>query len=1224
MTIEEMKAQMGKVQSGKNVQNFRNSKTNSATGEVTRFQDVANSAFEERRKKEVNIMRNIVYGKTPANILKTTSERNDATEVTFKTRDGKVVDSKYIQPQRMTAESFIKTIMTIRNLSGQNVMIPESEVENMGLELAPYAKPFYDANNNKFYELSVTRRANGNNGKRLKFYANNKVTQAVVDKLNAPATAPKDGVDPNVKSALDICEKLGTLLGVTLVPSKNGNVFMPSTLGKVSKKAKETLSTLTLNKWKSKKFVPQSGKLLMNIEGMNGTEVLTSYISNCAMRSFNTNIETFLNVVNSDRGFLNGSAQDKKAQIEDYKKNYELIKYKIHNICSDLIASEMCKMLPDTTAEERLALSEGYLTSAMQRMNGLGKYLDDPYVMKFISTTVTDSVSRYNANFTFSTKEIVDANCKVCGYKNLFKVGNREKAIFGEYEVPTNGDFQFSAYPSVEASKATEPKKTPEKNAEETPAVTPKVVEETKVEPKKKQQVDKNIETGEDALKNTVMSLGKNGQMVFNVANPDNVRIIENEDQNINENFEIIDGVPTSEVNNVVNEHKPEATKEEQYEYIYDALSPEGKDVFEQFPECFDEASPTADVIKYVLSKNYPDGTAIEVSNEHKMIINSKNPDKFEYEYYDNGYKELLKAEKVAQLKEESRQFREENKYYSSTPVDVVPSPGRESNGPIKDENLMRTMFSNVERGEAKGDIVGYTDNNENILDTGKGTKIETHKGRVDDNGIIHDIDEDSKEKSQASKSTQSRAIKASDFVKKAKEISGKSVEVKNDDVVIEEQTVDVEPEQPRLTKPSAKRIKPTFVTQEELNEALKYYFATTNGTAKTANEAKENEAIAESLKYYFESENNEIFGKSDLKLSPMQEEFVEKMIEMAEETKAKENEAIAESLKYHFDSVDKEILKCADPKIKKCKSVEPGFDIPFKVFGERTTDSIRNTLSKYAVSLTTKALNEKSLSDKKRAIEKEDAGTIASEKAQSISASQNAVTTLFNNKHNNKHAKQAIEVIDKAERIGENVEIIEATTVKELDAIINAEIDKVIQAYEENKTSYPEWGNCKTVASFVNYYYKNIVGAETKYGNDFKKQVKMTCRKMDAAVVVDQKLSRDGVTYRMYDATTFIEKDEKSNIAGLNAYTVRKIVENSSADPKLETVTVYSDNADLVEDAQYDEQFRETFDSVENMKNNDGYIGKGVSGMKKPVVFPRKADELRRAQIHQAIKSDI
>lgn len=106
----------------------------------------------------------------------------------------------------MTAESFIKTIMTIRNLSGQNVMIPESEVENMGLELAPYAKPFYDANNNKFYELSVTRRANGNNGKRLKFYANNKVTQAVVDKLNAPATAPKDGVDPNVKSALDICE----------------------------------------------------------------------------------------------------------------------------------------------------------------------------------------------------------------------------------------------------------------------------------------------------------------------------------------------------------------------------------------------------------------------------------------------------------------------------------------------------------------------------------------------------------------------------------------------------------------------------------------------------------------------------------------------------------------------------------------------------------------------------------------------------------------------------------------------------------------------------------------------------------------------------------------------------------------------------------------------------------------------------------------------------------
>ena len=127
----------------------------------------------------------------------------------------------------------------------------------------------------------------------------------------------------------------------------------------------------------------------------------------------------------------------------------------------------------------------------------------------------------------------------------------------------------------------------------------------------------------------------------------------------------------------------------------------------------------------------------------------------------------------------------------------------------------------------------------------------------------------------------------------------------------------------------------------------------------------------------------------------------------------------------------------------------------------------------------------------------------------------------------------------------------------------------------------------------------------------------------MDAAVAADVSLTRDGANYRMYDTTTFIEKDEKSNLAELNAYKVRKIVPRENADPQLETLTVYSDNDDLVENSEFDAQFRDAFKDEESLKDNNGYIGKGTKGMSKPIVFPRKVVALRRAKMLQASKND-
>ena len=1185
MTTEEMKAKMNRVQSGRKAQNFQSSKMN-LNNDATQFKDVANSDFEKRRNKEISIMQKIVLGKTPANILKTTSERNGATDITFTTLDGKVDTSKAVEKQRMTAESFIKTVMTIRNLSGQNVMIPESEIGKMGLELAPYAKPFYDKDNHKFYELSVTRRPSSEKGKRLKFYANNKVSQAVVDKLNAPAANPKDGVDPSVKSALDICEKLGALTGISLQPNDKVNSFMPSTLGKVSKKAKDALSTLTLNKWQSKKFVPQSGKLYMNTKGMNATDVLTNYISGCAMRSFNTNIDTFLNVVKSDRGFQSGAVNDKNARIEDYKKNYELIKYKLHNICTDLIASEMCKLIPDTSAEERLALSESYLTSAMQRMNDLGKYLDDPYVMKFISKTVTDSVSRYNANFAFSTKQIVEANCKVCGYKNMFKVGNRETAIFGEYEVPSNGDFQFSSFAGRETNKeATTPQTVDNENTTATFGAS------FQQQNKNAASVNSNSTSAEDKVTNTsnnvegktndnaerdevVVSYTADGRRVYNLKEQDNVIIKGPVQKTLDDDFNVVE----TEINKdnsdfiVDQKHNTLATENEKDKYIYEALSPEGKEIHDKFPEDFKSVSPTNNATQYILSKNYPDGTEIEITEEHKMIIDHKNKDKFRYEFYQNGWDRHMEEETARRQAEETERFNKMNKNFSSTPVDMPPSERSEGNEQVMDENMINKMFSNVERGPAVRIIQGQKKETKTEK-TDIMNRIIRPERKTTNNGVI--VEESS---SSDGKKIDDKG-KEEDKGKEHRESETHSEKL-NENENIENVTPVSDFEKDEKAKKEKEKV--DFTIDEKLGESIKYYNAAFDEMTRSSDVAQKDEVPQNS------------------------------------DTEPEEEKSNREKLE-----IGNGIIKKGDGTEKSGITPDPIFSGSIKTFGERTDDSIKKSLAKYVSGLTAKALSEKSLNDKKRAIEKAGTSSAATERAQAISASQNAVTILYNNAHSGKTSKQATEIIDKANRVGNNAEVIEAATLKELDNFADNEVEKAFKAYEANKNNHPEWGACKTPASFMNYYYKNVVGAETKYGNDIKKQVKMTCRKMDAAVAADVSLTRDGANYRMYDTTTFIEKDEKSNLAELNAYKVRKIVPRENADPQLETLTVYSDNDDLVENSEFDAQFRDAFKDEESLKDNNGYIGKGTKGMSKPIVFPRKVVALRRAKMLQASKND-
>ncbi len=780
-----------------------NSNVDNAKKSVTTFEEIAKQDFETRRSKEVELMKKIVYGRTPLNILKSVSQRNVAVNASSTTADGKTNTAS--APRRMTAKAFIETVMTIRNLSGQNVMIPDKDIEKMGLELAPYAKPFYDKDNNKFYEISFTKRSPQNNNKNLNFYANKKISQELVDNLYAPSATMQDGHNPDVQSALEICEKLSAHTGVTLMPNDKVNVFMPSNAGRFKRKAKDILSTITLNKWKSKKFVPQSGNLYMNTKGMNSTDILTSYVSNCAMRSFDTNLSTFLNVVRNDREFLNQDAKDKEAQINAYKKDYELIKYKLHNICTDLIASEMCKMLPDTEAEGRLALSEGYQISAVQKMNELGKYLNDPYVMKFISTTVTDSVSRYNANFAFTPQQIVDANCKVCGYKNLFENANRDTALYGEYEVPLNNDFKFSTYPTKEAEKT------------------------------------------------------------------------------------------------------------------------------------------------------------VQEESEMKMSDVSKTPNVVLGDKEMHDVSNTPKAEEV----DSTQDLEKEEK--SGESVHIIDTTGTATVSP---ENVDSVAMDGTQR----------------FVDFG------------------NEVSED--------KETPENATKENEFSP--------------------------------LIIPVNEKVK------DKVNNKMR-------GT------------------YLYYPENTPIV-KRDSKLADAP-----------------------------IVTRDKEYV------IKPAKNVDPIFSKSIKTFGERTPESIEKSITKYVVGLTEKALKEKSLSDKNHAVDKEGLSTLSAERARSISDNQNAVTTLYNSAHTRKTAKQAADVIDKASISNDEMEKIQAKTLNELEKINENEVEKVIQAYNQYKDKYPDWGTAKTPAKFVNFYYKNIVGAETKYGNDLKREIKDACRRMDASIAENVKAKYSG-----------------------------------------------------------------------------------------------------------------
>lgn len=1129
--MEVNKSFMDKVSSSREANQLKNSKINN-----TQFANIAKASFEERIKLESGIMRQAVYGKTPMNILKTTSERHYATNVGTQNSNG----ANNATGARMTAQSFVLTMMAIRNLSGQNCMMTKEEIAENGLKLSPYAKPYYDKNGNEYYEVSLTVK-DKDFSRKLRYYKNSKVSQDVINKLTAPKTTEKgkDVIDPAVKNALSICEKLAYYTGVSVDISMQSNAFMPSTLGRVSKKVKDAVSKATLNKWKSKKFVPASGKLYIDPTNRNGTEILTTYISRCAMMSFDTNFDTFMDVVKKDRTFLDYDGAKKADIANDYEKNYEKIKYKLNGICMDLIASEMAKTIPDVLADERLAMCDAYLVSAMQKMNTLGKYMDDPFVMKFISTTVTNSVSRYNSNFVLSTKDIVEANAKVCGYKNLFEVGNREKAIFGEYEVPAVNDFQFSAYKDMEKEATINPQKQPESKKPEVSADAEKTSNGGK-------------KSGQTRIDDSwVKEAEEDGAHIFPVNQP------EKDQKDSDKSFE--------------DAQNGNFDKGELGEVVVPDPNSEQNTTFRNEDERVKQAQNATEEVRQ------GSGAQVYKQLEDGEPINKGRASNF---YPNFGDKDLNNLEKQYGIPTYLR-----NTFVGTSRFE-------------NDDHLQR--FNTVSTHDARQKLVeemGFGDDAEWVDIQNEYYNIAKCKTKKEQEALYTKISQKEIDfaRTRIYGEKPAHGFDYSIVPKDATPTSGKE---NASGIEIDERENGQNNAQ--NVEPIAKQKKEYDILENVPEESLRYF-----------NEMMDAETTIPKAKVKAQ-ERDILDGVPEESLHRFKE-FMDAETATTQ-TKAQERDMFdgvsQEALAHFFNEINAPIIKSDEP-VRPAR-VDPVFSAKSKAFSDRADEQINKSLYNYVVKAVSKGLSEKSLKNKGDVNKSSNLSEFEQRRVQAVSAGQDAVTVLFNTTHEKAMSKQAGNVLEKAKNSSVIAEFIEATAVQRLEKLVSDEIETAMKLFAENKDKFPEWGECKTSASFMNYYHKVVKGEKGAFGTYIKTQSKLICREMDASISVDAKLNENKIPHRAIDMSTFIRKDEESNKLGLNAYKIVKVVPQENKDPKIIETIVYSENDDLVETAEYDEIYRESL-TEEALAQNYGYIGKAIPGMSHPVCLPRTQTQLRR-----------
>lgn len=1206
----------------------------------TAYKGIDEMDFESRRQYEKAELARLVAGKTPMSLLK------NATVADYADKEG------------MTIREFIYTVMSIRNLSGQNVMMTKEELTARSFKLAPYAQPFYDKDGKAYYEVSLTSKPR--DARKLNYFANGKVSEAAIGKLTAPRAGDSPETAPDVKAALGICEKLAYYTGVKLDISTKKNIFMPSTLGRASKKVKDAASKATLGKWKSKKFVPVSGKMFMDPGQRNGAEILTTYISRCAMMSFDTNFETFMGVIEGDKAFLDLDAKKKAAVTSDYKRNYESIKYTLNSICMDLISSEMAKTIPDTSAEERLAMSEAYIVSAMQQMNSLGRYIDDPYVMKFISSTVTKSVSRYNANLMFSAKTIVDANCKVTGSKPLFKNANRETAVFGQYQYPMNGDFQFSAFKGNGAEKSKTPSATPAPAPSATTTATPSADKTGATATPSTATTGR--EEDETANEDVMERLDRYFASNPNVHIPDYVSVVRryglpdfleySENGNIYNSKEL--GFNDAQVYVLSNHQYREKYVEfegllndEEWIKIQNSYSEVNNRVGEEAQEdvYFDVQRQEVDfILSRIWGMEIPSKTKRKEKEEDRVVKPEPKAEEKKPEVKKPEEKKTKKPEKTITIERIPNRTPDLFSKYN-LPEElrgiIVPT-GIDANASTENFAKDQLLYNHEQRCKAVA-IYNLKDDDEwkqiqdrykeinklDGIDEQTELYIEIQKQEMDFvstriwDGIINKIPENKKTDSTETTSTENDTEKSGNGKTNADYGTAQTSETEKDGAGKGgAQTGD----NGSNNNSSNNAGTDTNSGLEQASGEVKT--GTTGGSATSGagnggstglrcTEIADETSTADATDTTTGTTAQDFTGKAG-KDEQATEEKVEKAIRKQLEDMDKATTQQVETI-----AVDP-IVKKPEPDLRPAETTGKDFSTISKAFNERSPEQIQTALEKYVAKYAAKALHEKSLADKRAAVnteKSEKASDFEKQRTHAVSDSQNAVTILYEGLSQKARAKQVQAIVDKANNSNESIQVLQAQGVKRVQSLTEKKVEAAMSDFERLKDEHPKWGNCSTTASFMNYWHTNVQGANGKFANSLKNEVKLSCRATDAGIVLNEKLKDSDGEYRIIDGLTIIKKDEGNNKAGLNAYKLIKINPQDGKDPKLSETTVYTETENLVETNEFDEIYRDSL-SDEALAENNGYIGKVIPGRAQPMRLPNAEKNLKREIMKEKMHS--
>ena len=373
-------------------------------------------AFNIKLNEQARKRKELIKGKTSMNMLMASLNKMQAREYTG------TYELEDYEGYPNTLKKFVQQLIEIRCLTGQNAnsMISEEDVKKQGLTLASWAQPYYDMDNNKFYDLSMI--ANGNPKMQYEYA-----------KLCSPTVKESltNGIEQD--KVVSICQDLEFATGVKLVLNDKGlNRFLSS------KQPKKML-------FGKNGFVKQNGNLYVDTKGKTTTNILTTYINYCIAQSVKIDFKSISQSLSKDRDFLMLSFDDKQIRIDAIRKRFVEtdLQNELQSICTDLVASEMVKTLPLLSAQERLTMSQAYLLSATQRINALGNVSNNKWLMKFVAENVTESLNKFNKEYGITPQEIMKIN-KSFNQKPIFEETSIGHSVYGKYELPYAGAFNLS------------------------------------------------------------------------------------------------------------------------------------------------------------------------------------------------------------------------------------------------------------------------------------------------------------------------------------------------------------------------------------------------------------------------------------------------------------------------------------------------------------------------------------------------------------------------------------------------------------------------------------------------------------------------------------------------------------------------------------------------------------------------------------------------------------